>query len=155
MNYFYHPERGVWATDEPPSDDLLGSYPDGYVAIPAPPELNATWSGTAWVAQTAAEKAEQDRALMSLTPRQLLIGLATEGWISEAEAEQWSKGGDLPAAVEAMIGALPEAQRLAARITIHKMSVVDRGNALVSVLASQAGRSETAVDAFFAAYSSI
>ena len=74
----------------------------------------------------------------SITMRQLLIGLMGAGWITPAEADTWSADGTLPAAITAVIDALPtEAERVAARITARKMSSAYRNDPLL-IAAAQA-----------------
>src|SRR5688572_20812041 len=76
------------------------------------------------------------RAVMQLTPRQLFIGLATAGFISEAEAIAAAGTGAIPAAVEAAIAPLPPEAQLAARITWARMTLVNRTDPLVALLAA-------------------
>jgi hypothetical protein len=64
---------------------------------------------------------EARRAAMQLTARQLFIGLATAGFITEEEAVEAARTGALPAAVEAAIAGLPAEAQLAARITWARM----------------------------------
>ena len=89
------------------------------------------------------------RAAMQLTPRQLFIGLATAGFISEAEAIAAAAGGAMPAAVEAAIAPLPPEAQLAARITWARMTLVNRTDPLVALLAASQGLGEAELDAFF------
>lgn len=95
------------------------------------------------------------RAGMTLSPRQLLIGLHAEGWITEAEATAWATSTALPASVEALIGGLPEAQRVAARITCLKMGVVERADPFVSALATIEGKTAAEIDTFFLTYAGV
>lgn len=93
------------------------------------------------------------RAGMTLSPRQTLIGLMSEGWITPAEAEAWSASTSLPAAVEALIATLPEDGRVVARITCLKMGVVERTDPFVAALAALEGKTDAEIDAFFTTYS--
>ena len=95
------------------------------------------------------------RAAMRLTPRQMLIGLMAEGWITPAEAEAWATSSALPASVEGLIASLPEGERVAARITCLKMSVAERSDPFVAALATIEGRTPAEIDAFFTTYSGI
>lgn len=91
------------------------------------------------------------RAGMTLTFAQLLIGLVAEEWITEAEGEAWLAG-TLPAAVLALIATLPAGQRFAARARAVRPSVVLRLDPLVVALAAAQGKSEAELDTFFATY---
>lgn len=105
----------------------------------------------AYVAPDAATVLAAQRAGMSLTFAQLLIGLVTEEWITEAEGEAWLEG-TLPAAVIALIASLPEGARFAARARAVRPSVVLRLDPLVVALAAAQSKSAEELDAFFATY---
>ena len=66
-----------------------------------------------------------------ITMRQLIIGLASDGWIEWPEAEAWADRSTLPAAVNAVIDQMPEEHRPAARITAKTMSVAEPNNPLL------------------------
>jgi hypothetical protein len=92
-----------------------------------------------------------ERAGMRLSFSQLLIGLVTEGWLSEPEGEAWLAG-QLPAAVSALIATLPKEQRFAARARALRPSVVERMDPLVVLLASAQSREADELDVFFRTY---
>lgn len=71
---------------------------------------------------------------------QMLIGLVTEEWITEAEGEAWLSG-TLPGAVTALIDQLPAAQRFAARARAVRPSVVLLSDPLVQALGAMQGKS--------------
>ena len=79
---------------------------------------------------------------------QLLIGLVGAGWITEAEGNGWLAG-TLPPPVLALINALPENQRFAARARALRPSVVVRSDPLVNALAAAQGKTAAEMDAFF------
>lgn len=85
----------------------------------------------------------------SVTMRQLLLGLMRDGWITAAEAEAWAERNALPAAVEGVIAAMPEADRTAARVTAYTMTEARRADPLL-VGAARAAMPE-ATDAEIAA----
>lgn len=85
---------------------------------------------------------------------QLLIGLVAEGWITEAEGDAWTNR-QLPAAVNALIAGLPQAQRFAARTKAKLPSVVLRNDALVVALATQQGKTAEQLDDFFRKYANV
>jgi hypothetical protein len=89
-----------------------------------------------------------------VTFAQLLIGLVTEGWITEAQGDDWLAG-KLPLPVVALIGALPEDRRFAAKARAARPSVVLRADPLVNALAAARGLTAEQLDAFFATYSRV
>ena len=84
----------------------------------------------------------------NLTFAQLLIGLVSEGGITEAEGTAWLTG-TLPAGVEALIASLPVPQRFAARARAVAPSVVLRNDPLVIALGAAQGKTPEQLDAFF------
>ena len=82
---------------------------------------------------------------------QLLIGLVTEEWITEAEGGAWLAG-TLPAPVLALIATLPANQRFAATARAIRPSSVVRADPLVAMLAAAEGKSADDLDTFFLAY---
>jgi hypothetical protein len=91
------------------------------------------------------------RSSMTLSFAQLLIGLVTEGWISEADGEAWLIG-TLPAPVLALIASLPTAQQFAAKARAIRPSEVLRQDTLVVALGSYTGKTEAEIDTFFRTY---
>lgn len=134
------------------------NLPDGSVASPATDGwTNGTYSLVAVPqppAPTAEELLQQARATMRLTFAQLLIGLVTEGWITEAEGEAWL-GGTLPAAVLALIATLPPNQQFAAKARALRPSEVLRTDSLVISMATAQGKSDIQLDAFFTTYANV
>ena len=82
---------------------------------------------------------------------QLLIGLVSEGWITEAEGGGWLVG-TLPTPVMAVIATLPTAQQFAAKARATRPSVIVRADPLVASLAAAEGKSSADIDAFFTIY---
>lgn len=82
---------------------------------------------------------------------QLLIGLVSEQWITEADGDQWLSGA-LPAAVMAVINTLPEGQRFAAKARALRPSEVLRADPLVAALGAATGKTSTEIDDFFRTY---
>jgi hypothetical protein len=85
-----------------------------------------------------------------ITFAQLLIGLVTEGWISEAEGEAWLTGTP-PAPVLTLIGQLPQAARFAARARALRPSIVLLSDPLVQALGAMQGKTAE-LPAFFNTY---
>lgn len=104
-----------------------------------------------YVPPSAATVLAAQRARMTMTFAQLVIGLVDKEWITEPEGDAWLAG-TLPAAVLAVIDTLPASQRFAARARAVRPSVVRRLDPLVLALAVAQGKSEAQLDTFFATY---
>lgn len=104
-------------------------------------------------AQVAAA-AEAARSSMKLSFAQLLIGLVTEQWITEAEGEGWLAG-TLPNAVLLVIDSLPAEQRFAAKARALRPSEVLRNDPLVASMGTAAGKTAAEIDAFFTTYAQV
>ena len=91
---------------------------------------------------------------VSITFAQLLIGLVTEGWITEAEGDAWADG-TLPVPVTTLIDTLPESSRFAARTRAKRPSEVLRQDFLVQQLAVAQGKTPEELDNFFRTYSEV
>lgn len=89
-----------------------------------------------------------------LTFAQLLIGLVSEGWITEAEGEAWLAG-TLPAPVLSLIATLPAEQQFAAKARAISPSVVIRTDPLVVALGAAQGKTDAELDAFFTMYARV
>lgn len=94
------------------------------------------------------------QSIPNLSFAQLLIGLVGEGWISEAEGEEWLKG-NLPPTVLAVIDQLPPNQRFVAKARATRPTEVVREDPLVNALASFAGKTPEELDQFFQMYSQV
>ena len=90
----------------------------------------------------------------NLSFAQLMIGLVTEGWITEAEGEGWLVG-TLPGAVLTVIGTLPTNQQFAAKARASRPSDVERADPLVAALAAAEGKSPDQIDEFFLTYAAV
>ena len=104
-------------------------------------------------APTPEEILAAERATMRLSFAQLLIGLVTEAWITEAEGDAWLSG-TLPFAVLTVIDNLPANQRFAARARALRPSEVLRNDPLVISMGTAAGKTDTEIDTFFRTYAS-
>lgn len=83
---------------------------------------------------TAEELAALNPVPASISDRQFAQQLAILGAISEAEAIAWAARGDLPAAIETAVLALPEGDRFAARMLLSSATIYERAHPLVSAL---------------------
>ena len=85
---------------------------------------------------------------------QLLIGLVSEGWITEVEGTAWLEG-TLPFAVSLVIDTLPTNQQFAAKARAIRPSEIIRDDPLVSALAVAQGKTPEEIDDFFLTYSRV
>jgi len=93
----------------------------------------------------------QRRAAMSISPRQMILGMLANGWITAEEAVASATAGTMPAAVAAIVALMQAPDQVTARVTWARMTVVLRNDPMVSLLATAQGISDEDVDAFFAA----
>lgn len=106
--------------------------------------------------QRAANALAATRAAMRLSPTQLIIGLVFEGWITQAEGDDWIAGGPLPAAAIGLIATMPtDVLKFAAKTRMLKMTTVDRTDPLVAALAAVVSKTDAEIDTFFATYSAV
>lgn len=92
------------------------------------------------------------RGRMQLTRQQLISGMLIDGLITPAEAVAAATARTLPAAVEAVVAAMPEPQQSLARIKWADFTVADRLDPMVALFAAAASPplTETQIDDFFA-----
>jgi hypothetical protein len=126
------------------------NLPDGRSVSPA--EEGWTDGEYSLEAATPDEVLAAQRATMRLSFAQLLIGLVTEQWITEAEGEAWLAG-TLPFAVLTVIDGLFVEQRFPAKARALRPSEVLRADPLVTAMGTAAGKTEAEIDAFFLNYS--
>jgi alkylation response protein AidB-like acyl-CoA dehydrogenase len=87
----------------------------------------------------------------SITRRQLILGLLAAGWITPVEAEAAATGGAPPAALDAVLANLTEADALEARITWATMSVAERWHPLLVAIVAAGIATDAQVDNLFRA----
>lgn len=92
--------------------------------------------------------------ILRMTFAQLLIGLVSEGWITESEGEAWLQG-SLPSPVVALIDTLPQQMRFAAKARAIRPSEVLRRDPLVEMLGAAQGKTAEQLDEFFTKYSQV
>lgn len=102
----------------------------------------------------AAAMAEAARAALKLSFAQLMVGLVTEQWITQAEGEAWLAG-TLPTAVLTIIGTLPVEQQFAVKARAIRPSEVLRNDPLVASLGAAAGKTPEELDDFFRTYAAV
>lgn len=111
------------------------------------------------VAQAEAQRQEAvllaARTGMRLTFSQLMIGLVTMQWITEAEGDAWLAGNALPAEVMSLIDSLPPEERFPARARAMRMTEADRLDPLVLALAAGRGIPAEQLDQFFTTFGAI
>lgn len=140
LNVIEADQRPDWALDWPEIGTAAGpgwSLIAGEFVAPAEPDPAAA------------------RAAMSLTRRQVIIGMAMEGLISHAEGVALAATGVAPAAVETMLSAMPEPDQTAARITLASFTTAYRLDPMVQLFQAAGGLTDAQMDAFFAAYAAV
>lgn len=128
----FEPQTAPWVEV---SDDVFAGFtanPDGTFTAPPPPPA----------------------PVPDLSFAQLMIGLVTEAWISEAEGNAWLAG-TLPNAVLLVINSLPAEQRFAAKARALRPSEVLRSDPLVAAMGTAAGKTSSEIDAFFQTYAQV
>lgn len=103
---------------------------------------------------TQASLYQAERAALRLSFAQLLIGLVSEQWITEADGDAWLAG-TLPVAVLTVIDNLPAGHRFAAKARALRPSEVLRADPLVSAMGVAAGKTEAEIDTFFRTYAQV
>lgn len=127
--------------------------------VTAPVEVGDGWQydGTTFTPPTAEymwNKLFSTRQNMKLSFAQLLIGLVTEAWITEAEGDAWADG-TLPAAVLTLIASLPASEQFAARTRAKRPSEIIRTDPLVIALGAAQGKTVEEIDTFFVTYAQV
>jgi len=110
------------------------------------------------IAIDSIKKAQIDSLAVSvakLTNRQLFAALALTGFITEAEALAAGRTGAVPAAVDAVFGALPDQDAFLARLTWATMREVTRDHALIAAMIAANLATAEQVDAIFTLGASI
>lgn len=130
--------------------DALGPLPDD-VTDQEPGPFD-TWVDGAWVEDVEAKRL----TIVSLTRRQMLLGLKAGGYITAQEAVDAAATGAIPAAVQAIFDNLPtQDERDDAAITWASMSVCERMNPLVIALGAANGLTAEQLDTFFETFAAV
>lgn len=148
----YHVADNGEFTGETREIGLQDGAPIGWTRTPVP-EIPAgmygLFMGGQWVLVDALPEPVPEIP-QSVTRRQILTGLALVGWITEAEAEAALATGARPAAVDAVIAALPMDQQFHARMKWIGFRDALRDDPMVAALAAIEGKTEQDIDEFFA-----
>lgn len=129
------------------ADDAEFAASMGWVLLPEGAAIN-------WVLVDDVWQPPKPASIPNLSFTQLLIGLVTESWITELEAEDWLKG-ILPAPILTLLDQLPVEQRLVVKIKATRPIEIVRADPLVSSLGVVQGKSEAELDDFFIKYAGI
>jgi len=133
-----------WCIGLPDATDdafIGGSYVNGQFLPPAPAAITE-------------QQTELMRSSLMISFAQLLIGLVSESFITEQEAELWLQG-QLPQPVLAIIDTLPLASRFAAKVKATRPSEVLRADPIVWAMADSKGMTPEQLDQFFIKYSAV
>lgn len=127
----------------------------GVIEVPKRPNVHHRFvvEDTEWVPEPNMDVIAFERANTVLTRAQMLMGLVSEGWITEAEGNAWLARTALPAVAIDLINTFPEAERFGLRARLMDFDRAPRDSDLVIGLGSAAGKTESDIDAFFEAYS--
>lgn len=90
-----------------------------------------------------------------LSRRQFIIGMMTEGFITETQADNLSATGVIPPPFAAVVSQLPTEMQTAAKVTIRTASVFYRNSLLIIAGLTVVGATEAQADQFFRTYSQI
>lgn len=96
-----------------------------------------------------------EAAVPNLTFAQLLFGLVTENWITEAEGTAWLVNRTLPAPVEALISSLPANQQLLVRARALQPTEILRADPMVQAMGAAQGKTSEELDQFFRTYAGV
>lgn len=91
----------------------------------------------------------------NLTFAQLLFGLVTESWITEAEGTAWLVNRTLPAPVEALISSQPANQQLLVRARALQPTEILRADPMVQAMGAAQGKTSEELDQFFRTYAGV
>ena len=117
--------------------------------------------GAPWEAARAAALAELDRLAAlpldhdprpvppEISDRQFFQALAIAGIISEADALAAVMTGDLPAAFEAFVAALPAGEQFGARMALSGATIFRRDHPLTAAFGAASGKSPAEIDELF------
>lgn len=147
---------GIW-TGETVEWQETQAIPERTVTVQPPvlyPGEYALWVGAWAVVNERPQPPEEPEPADPIVPervdrRQILTGLALVGWITQTEAEEALAIGARPAAVNAVIAALPEEQQFLARMKWIGFQNAYRNDEMVAALAAIEGKTEQEIDAFF------
>lgn len=85
----------------------------------------------------------------AVSRRQFALALLATDYCTQAEALAYSRVGELPAALAALLVGLPDESRWAAELALIGATRLERAHPLVAQLAALSGWGETEVDDFF------
>jgi hypothetical protein len=95
------------------------------------------------------------RRAMTLTRRQLLLGLVDRGFFTGAQALAAAQSGTMPPTLEATVAALPNARELEVRISWATAASFTREDSVITALAAAWSKSDRQIDSFFTAYAAV
>lgn len=127
-------------------EELLSSYPDGTVEVPLKPGEFYDWQDGEWVEIPPPSAPVPNE----ISRRQFYQGLEKAGFITKQEAIAAIQSVSLPAALEAMVSAIPdEDEQFAATMLLYGAATFERNHPLVPLFAASQELSEGEVDDFW------
>ncbi|MER9506046.1 hypothetical protein [Mesorhizobium sp. M0579] len=127
--------------------------PDNSIEVPeAPGDARQVWGGSSWSEVEALLDIPE-----TISDRQFFQGLALPPYsiITKAEALAAVKTGEIPAAMVALVEALPEASRFGAEMLLSGATEFKRAHPLTNVFGQAFGWDSSQVDAFWISASAL
>lgn len=160
---------GQVKADKSPLEPDVFLVPRGCVDEAPPlakPGKRAKWTGSVWKLVDFAPATEDAATVRpssktQITMRQLLLGMMIDKLITSAEAEAWAMRTSLPSIVNAVVDALPEEERSAARVAAFTMTMVGRNDPMLfsfmqmAMPDSDSARISSALDGSFEKWSGL
>lgn len=125
--------------------------PQGHSIAPQKPSRYHEWDGQQWVdnSPSASEVLAERREAASLDRMTFALRAAQAGFVTYDDAAQWAAGNSLPTQVQAMIDALPEAQRGPALVKVLGARNVNRNDELMPGIIAAFQTNDAGADALF------
>ncbi|MBR0653308.1 hypothetical protein GXW78_26885 [Roseomonas terrae] len=135
----------------PPLAELF--HPDFVATMVALPEGSEVAEGWTWDGEAFAPPPPPEPVApvvpATISRRQMLLALVAGEVITAAEAWEAATVGAVPAAIDAVFAALPDADALAARITFATMIEVERAHPLIGAMIAAELVTEAEADSLF------
>lgn len=110
--------------------------------------ITPQWAGSPGVPLAAVEEPEPSAESVPavISDRQFAQQVAAEGLITEAEALAWVSAGAIPAALNAIVEALPAEQRFTGQMLLAGATQFERAHPLTDALGAAMGKSPAELD---------
>lgn len=99
------------------------------------------------------QKKEAWRSQSKISKTNMIVGLMEEEWITEDDADEWSKGNQLPLPIKNALNLIPPGKnRAKMRVQLNSFVTCCRDDELVVLLVAAYGKTEDEMDEFFRTY---